>query len=138
MNLSDRKCPQCAFEAPRSSELERHIRTHTGERPFVCDWPACTYAASQPGNLSRHRRVHTGERPYACDWPDCGYAAGQKNSLDAHRRVHLKLDEALDAPTSDVGYVTTRAHQEEESPIEDCMYFSARKEILAKHTRTHE
>ncbi|KIY63878.1 hypothetical protein CYLTODRAFT_425740 [Cylindrobasidium torrendii FP15055 ss-10] len=167
MNLSDRKCPQCSFEAPRSSELERHIRTHTGERPFVCDWPDCNYAASQPGNLSRHRRVHTGERPYACDWPDCTYAAGQKNSLDAHRRVHLKplesgaplidtpVSSSLDdsaaipppLPTSSHGYATARdidrrqQSKEEEiyhCPIEDCTYSSARNDILSKHIRTHE
>ena len=29
-------CPECPYKIARNFDLQRHIRTHTGKRPFVC------------------------------------------------------------------------------------------------------
>ena len=39
-STSPRKCPQCTYTTNRLSMLQRHLRTHTGERPHKCDVPA--------------------------------------------------------------------------------------------------
>ena len=82
------KCTTCdkTFTAP--SKLTSHTRVHTGERPYVCDWPECGMAFSQKCSLSTHKRKHTGERPYVCDWPECGKTFTTSSNLSTHKRKH--------------------------------------------------
>ncbi|KAG7167383.1 Zinc finger protein 516-like 3 [Homarus americanus] len=50
-------CPICGrnFHGPyRATLLRRHLRTHTGEKPYAC--PHCPYRANICSNLSRHIR----------------------------------------------------------------------------------
>lgn len=50
-------CPYCKKHFPRNANLVRHLRTHTGEQPYVCD--ICSRGFSISSNLRRHiRNVH--------------------------------------------------------------------------------
>ena len=47
----------CSYVADRESALIKHMRTHTGEKPFGCCY--CSYKSSQSSNLKSHiRKVH--------------------------------------------------------------------------------
>jgi uncharacterized Zn-finger protein len=45
------------------------------------------YTTAQRGNLDAHIRTHTGERPYSCEVEGCGYTAVQRMSLARHIRA---------------------------------------------------
>jgi hypothetical protein len=37
------------------------------EKKYLCDFEGCNRAFDRPYNLKTHQRTHTGERPYVCD-----------------------------------------------------------------------
>ncbi|GLG93555.1 Transcriptional activator cubitus interruptus [Gryllus bimaculatus] len=65
------KCRYCNRVFPREKSLQAHLRTHTGERPYTCDYPGCTKAFTQSGQLKTHQRLHTGEKPFVCSQAGC-------------------------------------------------------------------
>jgi hypothetical protein len=81
-------CKKCDKMFGFKSNLTRHMKTHTGERPYVCSYEGCGKGFAQKGNLDTHMRAHTVERPYVCSYERCGKEFAQKGNLDAHMRTH--------------------------------------------------
>lgn len=70
-SYSSIRCDVCNRVFPREKSLQAHKRTHSGERPYVCDFPNCGKAFVQSGQLKTHQRLHTGEKPFACTAEGC-------------------------------------------------------------------
>jgi uncharacterized Zn-finger protein len=66
--------------------LNRHLRSHSGVRPYRCTM--CNTNFSRSDHLSTHLRTHTGEKPYTC--PQCSYSACRRDMITRHLKIHRK------------------------------------------------
>lgn len=85
------KCDVCSRAFSRSDMLSRHMRLHTGVRPYAC--AVCGLVFSRSDHLNTHMRTHTGEKPYKC--PHCPYAAPRRDQISRHIRIHVQEAELL-------------------------------------------
>ena len=100
--LKDRySCRFCGKIFPRSVNLTRHLRTHTGEQPYKCRY--CERSFSISSNLQRHvRNIHNKEKPFRCAL--CDRCFGQQTNLDRHLKKHcIEEDEEEDDDEADDG-----------------------------------
>ncbi|KAH8105465.1 hypothetical protein BXZ70DRAFT_920981 [Cristinia sonorae] len=58
--LDDRRhcCPHCDKRFNRPSSLNIHVNTHTGAKPFQCEYPGCKRKFNVNSNMRRHWRNH--------------------------------------------------------------------------------
>jgi len=82
------QCNVCQRLFSRPSHLQRHQRTHSSEKPFVCSEDCCGRSFTQQSSLKLHvLAVHGGKRPHVC--PFCTYPFSQKANLKKHvARAH--------------------------------------------------
>lgn len=118
-------CPveTCPRRFSRSDELTRHMRTHTGQKPFQCR--ICMRNFSRSDHLTTHIRTHTGEKPFACE--TCGRRFARSDERRRHMKIHLreqakKEEEARKAMVSQsngtVSPINNRSPQSTPSPIQ--------------------
>ncbi|XP_069353989.1 zinc finger protein ZFPM1 [Eulemur rufifrons] len=79
---NERICPfpQCRKSCPSASSLEIHMRSHSGERPFVC--LICLSAFTTKANCERHLKVHTDTLSGVCH--SCGFVSTTRDILYSH------------------------------------------------------
>uniref|UniRef100_A0A3Q3J4E7 C2H2-type domain-containing protein n=1 Tax=Monopterus albus TaxID=43700 RepID=A0A3Q3J4E7_MONAL len=66
-------CTYCGRACAKPSVLQKHIRSHTGERPYPC--APCGFSFKTKSNLYKHRKSHTHK-------VKAGLALGEPRSLE--------------------------------------------------------
>lgn len=79
------QCRICEYSTKHWWSLEKHIRIHTGEKPFKCD--DCPKRFADQSTFIKHKRIHKNDRPFGCTF--CGKKFTQSTTLKTHcKSVH--------------------------------------------------
>ena len=66
--------------------------THTGEKPFKCDFPGCGWSFRLKGALTDHKRaIHENAKKHVCEWPGCNKRFLQHCHLKKHIMGHADI-----------------------------------------------
>uniref|UniRef100_A0A7S1TF13 C2H2-type domain-containing protein n=1 Tax=Compsopogon caeruleus TaxID=31354 RepID=A0A7S1TF13_9RHOD len=80
---------ECA-RAPRVPESGPTTSTSRKLLLHRCPYPGCDTIMTLKSNLKAHVRTHTDEKPYVCDLPGCKKRFRWKSSLTYHLSLHKK------------------------------------------------
>ena len=133
------KCETCNISFRKAHGLTSHNnRKHS---TFVCN--ICDKSFSYRSRFEEHQRVHTGERPFVCDFPDCGLTFTSAQYLKYHKTKHENpitcesCDKVFSCPINLRKHVSMYHRKEYKFRCEICNQGMYNKSKLKRHMLAH-
>ncbi|KAK4227221.1 zinc-responsive transcriptional regulator ZAP1 [Podospora fimiseda] len=127
---------------PQRSKIERHMQTHIGHKPHICE--ICNKGFSAKQALTQHMFIHSNEKPLVCHI--CHKAFRYPSALTMHQRVHTGA-KPLRCPICNKGFSESsnlskhkRTHEVKgrfNCPVLGCDRNFHRQDQLRRHMKTH-
>ncbi|HZW60679.1 MAG TPA: hypothetical protein VFF04_00475 [Candidatus Babeliales bacterium] len=89
-------CSECSQSFSTKFSAERHLKTHTGAKPFHCLVPGCTRQFAEKSVLDRHMVAHNKEKPFGCICDK--WYADRQNALKHIKQCSNALEADLSKP----------------------------------------
>ncbi|KAJ3602689.1 hypothetical protein NHX12_030438 [Muraenolepis orangiensis] len=87
-------CPHCSRDCMKPSVLEKHLRCHTGERPYPC--ATCRVSFKTQSNLYKHKRTQAHARLSSESEHGVNSSVGSQESLCGSSMCSLSLDSQVE------------------------------------------
>lgn len=138
---------QAADKSKAEKQTKIKIRVQNYKR-YGCCWPGCSFKVDRKSRLLDHMNSHTGLKPYHCEFNGCEKSFRTKQHLEGHHKlVHQSLKRIFGCPhencdkkfkTKDCLRIHARKHTTRFAcDHEGCTFRGADKGQLIRHSRKH-